>query len=71
MSTEIITLRPRKRPSYVGLLLDIPVGETRIFRLSGTIYNNFQNAKWRLKKSGRGEFSMRSDGSMLTVERLS
>lgn len=47
-----------KRPSYTERLLSLPVGEEHFFTLNGTAYQQFQNAKHRLKKSGRATFEM-------------
>ena len=47
-----------KRPSYTERLLSLPIGEEHFFALNGTAYQQFQNAKHRLKKSGRATFEM-------------
>ena len=47
-----------KRPSYTERLLSLPIGEEHFFTLNGTAYQQFQNAKHRLKKSGRATFEM-------------
>lgn len=48
----------KKRPSYVEQLMSLPIGEEHYFKLSGTAYQQFQNAKHRLRKAGRAEFEM-------------
>ena len=47
-----------KRPSYTERLMSLPIGVEHFFKLNGTAYNQFQNAKTRLKKSGRATFEM-------------
>ena len=47
-----------KRPSYTERLMSLPLGEEHFFTLNGTAYQQFQNAKHRLKKSGRATFEM-------------
>ena len=53
MVTEVM-----KRPSYTKQLMALPIGEVHFFELAGTAYAQFQNAKHRLKKSGRATFEM-------------
>lgn len=48
----------KKRPSYTEQLLSLNIGEEHFFKLNGTAYQQFQNAKHRLKKSERATFEM-------------
>lgn len=53
MITEVM-----KRPSYTAQLMALSIGKEYFFALEGTAYQQFQNAKHRLKKSGRATFEM-------------
>lgn len=57
--------------SYAETLRIIPVGKTRIYKLSGTVYANFQNAKSRFKKLGiEYNFEISRDKTQIAVTRL-
>lgn len=59
--------------SYVETLRIIPLGETRYYRLVGTVYSGFHNAKTRLSKQNfQFEFEriIENDEHYLKVERL-
>ena len=58
--------------SYSETLRIIPVGKTRVYRLSGTGYANFQNAKSRFKKKGiEYNFKISRDRTQIAITRLS
>lgn len=46
------------RPSYTERLMSLPIGEEHFFELAGTAYQQFQNAKHRLKVAKRATFEM-------------
>ena len=59
--------------SYVDTLRQIEVGETRYFRLVGTVYTGFHNAKTRLSKKDFEFVFQRikeNDEHYLKVERI-
>lgn len=62
-----------KRPSYTERLMSLPIGEEHFFTLNGTAYQQFQNAKYRLKSKGRATFEMNvvEGQNKLRVVRLS
>lgn len=68
MITEVM-----KRPSYTAQLMALSIGKEYFFALEGTAYQQFQNAKHRLKKSGRATFEMNviPGKNELRVKRLS
>lgn len=55
--------------SYIETLRLIEVGETRYFRLIGTVYSGFHNAKTRLAKKGLAfDFNTAQDGKEHYIE---
>lgn len=57
--------------SYAETLRVIPVGKTRTYRLMGTAYANFQNAKSRFKKQGiEYAFRINRDKTQIAITRL-
>lgn len=74
METKPIKITPlrRSRMSYTSQLMDIKVGESAYFRIVGSSYTNFYNAKWMLEKRKKiASFEMRKvDNTTLKVTRL-
>ena len=74
METKPIKITPlrRSRMSYTSQLMDIKVGESAYFRIVGSSYTNFYNAKWMLEKRKKvASFEMRKvDNTTLRVTRL-
>lgn len=69
---KITQVRRRGRPSYVAQLLDLEIGKPMYFRLQGTAYSGFYNAKWQLKKKNVAEFKMNKvDDNLIRIIRLS
>jgi hypothetical protein len=57
--------------SYTETLRIIPVGKTRTYKLVGTAYANFQNAKSRFKKQGIDyNFRINRDKTQIAITRL-
>ena len=75
MASEAIKITPvrrRGRPSYVAQLLDLEIGKPMYFRLQGTAYSGFYNAKWQLQKKNIAEFKMNKvDDNVIRIIRLS
>ena len=59
--------------SYIDTLRKIEIGETRYFRLVGTVYSGFHNAKTRLSKQNF-EFTFKQivekDEECLEIKRI-
>lgn len=68
---KITPVKRKSRPSYVAQLLDLEVGQPAHFRLIGTAYTNFYNAKWQIEKKKTAHYEMRKiDSTTLRVTRL-
>lgn len=75
METKAIKITPLRKckTSYTTQLMELKVGEPTYFRLTGSSYTNFYNAKWMLEKRKKvASFEMRKvNETTLRVTRLS
>lgn len=75
METKAIKITPLRKckMSYTTQLMEIKIGESAYFRLAGSSYTNFYNAKWMLEKRKKvASFEMRKvNDTTLRVTRLS
>lgn len=74
METKAIKITPLRKckTSYTTQLMKLKVGEPTYFRLVGTSYTNFYNAKWMLEKRKKvASFEMRKvNKTTLRVTRI-
>lgn len=74
METKPIKITPLRKckTSYTTQLMELEVGVPTYFKLIGTSYTNFYNAKWMLeKKKNVAHFSMtKVNDTTLQVTRL-
>lgn len=74
METKPIKITPLRKckTSYTTQLMELEVGVPTYFKLIGTSYTNFYNAKWMLEKRKKvASFEMRKvDNTTLRVTRL-
>ena len=64
-------LKAKKRVDYKATLLSVPVGETRMIKASGKIYNGLSVAATRLRKQGIDISLETDDSGMLKITRKS
>lgn len=70
-SVKIQPIMRKSRPSYINQLLAMEVGKTAHFRLIGSAYTNFYNAKWRIEKTGEAHYKMsKVNDTTLSVTRI-
>lgn len=68
---KVTPIKRTSRVSYIAQLQALAVGEEAHFRIVGSAYTNFYNAKWRLEKADKGKYEMRKvDDRTLRVRRL-
>lgn len=72
MTENVKRIRRSSRPTYLAHLKSLAVGEEAHFRIVGTAYTNFYNAKWRIEKTTDARYEMRKvDKTTLRVKRIS
>lgn len=72
MTENVKRIRRSSRPSYLAQLKSLAVGEEAHFRIVGTAYTNFYNAKWRIEETTDARYEMRKvDKTTLRVKRIS
>lgn len=68
---KITQVKRRGRPSYVAQLLELEVGKPTYFRLIGTAYTGFYNAKWQIERKKQSHYELRKvNETTLKVTRL-
>lgn len=70
MAENVTRIKRTNRPSYLAQLKSLAVGEEAHFRIVGSAYTNFYNAKWRIEKTTDARYKMRKvDDKTLYVTR--
>lgn len=71
MAEKVQRVKRISRISYTAQLLSLEVGKDAHFRIIGSAYTNFYNAKWRLEKNGKARFNMtKVDDKTLKITRI-
>lgn len=52
MTTKTIVSEIKTRADYVKTLQCIGIGETRSFKMTGTLYQGMYNARYRMREKG-------------------
>ena len=70
MTKKAKSVKRADRPSYLAQLRALAIGEEAHFRIVGSAYTNFYNAKWRMERSTDARYKLRKvDDKTLQVIR--